>query len=120
MLALWDLQKSRLVGCVLLMSALALGGCSSQLADMSAADTPAHPKEPGGYLPVHDLPPDKAKEVADLVATTDGIIFHLWSPDDKVPSGRVMIAQSVGHVNLTQAELKKGAQETAAAQASSK
>jgi hypothetical protein len=26
-----------------------------------------------------------------------------------------MIAQSVGHVNLTQAELKKGAQETAAA-----
>jgi len=45
---------------------------------------------------VHDLPPDKAKEVADLVSTTDGIIFHLWSPDDKVPSGRVMIAQSVG------------------------
>jgi Protein of unknown function (DUF1264) len=73
-----------------------------------------------GRVQVHDLPPDKAKEVADLVATTDGIIFHLWSPDDKVPSGRVMIAQSVGHVNLTQAELKKGAQETAAPQASSK
>jgi hypothetical protein len=52
----------------------------------------------------------KAKEVADLVTTTDGIIFHLWSHDDKVPSGRVIIAQSVGHVNLTQAELKKGAQ----------
>jgi len=34
---------------------------------------------------VHDLPPDKAKEVADLVATTGGIIFHLWSHDDKVP-----------------------------------
>src|ERR1700756_3235340 len=73
-----------------------------------------------GRVQVHDLPPDKAKEVADLVANTDGIIFHLWSHDDKVPSGRVMIAQSVGHVNLTQAELKKGAQETAAAQASSK
>ena len=67
-----------------------------------------------GRVQVHDLPPDKAKEVADLVATTDEIIFHLWSPGDKVPSGRVMIAQSVGHVNLTQAELKKGAQETAA------
>ena len=73
-----------------------------------------------GRVQVHDLPPDKAKEVADLVATTDGIIFHLWSPDDRVPSGRVMIAQSVGHVNLTQAELKKGAQETAAAQTPSK
>ena len=73
-----------------------------------------------GRVQVHDLPPDKAKEVADLVATTDGIIFHLWSPDDRVPSGRVMIAQSVGHVNLTQPELKKGAQETAAAKASSK
>jgi hypothetical protein len=73
-----------------------------------------------GRVQVHDLPPDKAKEVADLVATTDGIIFHLWSSGDKVPSGRVMIAQSVGHVNLTQAELKKGAQETASAQPSTK
>src|SRR6202158_2049237 len=63
-----------------------------------------------GRVQVLDLPPDKAKEVADLVATTDGIIFHLWSHDDKVPSGKVIIAQSVGHVNLTEAELKKGAQ----------
>ena len=73
-----------------------------------------------GRVQVLDLPPEKAKEVADLVATTDGIIFHLWSEDDKVPSGRVTIAQSVGHVNLTHAELRKGAQETAAGQASSK
>ena len=73
-----------------------------------------------GRVQVHDLPPDKAKEVADLVATTDGIIFHLWSPDDKVPSGRVMIAQSVGHANLTQSELQEGAQETAATKSSSK
>jgi hypothetical protein len=73
-----------------------------------------------GRVQVHDLPPDKAKEVADLVARTDGIIFHLWSPDDRVPSGRVMIAQSVGHVSLTEAELKKGAQETAAAKSSGK
>jgi hypothetical protein len=73
-----------------------------------------------GRVQVLDLPPDKAKEVADLVATTDGIIFHLWSPDDKVPSGKVMIAQSVEHVNLTQAELKKGAQEAATTKPSSK
>src|SRR5712664_4172210 len=62
-----------------------------------------------GRVQVHDLPPDKAKEVADLVATTDGIIFHLWSPEDRVPNGRVIIAQSVGHVNLTAAELENGA-----------
>jgi hypothetical protein len=55
-----------------------------------------------------DLPPDQAKGVADLVATTDGIIFHLWSHDEQVPSGRVIIAQSVGHVNLTAAQLKQG------------
>ena len=73
-----------------------------------------------GRVQVHDLAPDKAKEVADLVATTDGIIFHLWSHDDKVPSGRVMIAQSVGHVKLTQAELKRGAQKSAAAKATGK
>ena len=73
-----------------------------------------------GRVQVHDLPPDKAKEVADLVATTDGIIFHLWTDGDKVPSGSVMIAQSVGHVNLTQAELEKGAQEAAAAKPASK
>ena len=71
-------------------------------------------------MQVHDLPPYKAKEVADLVSTTDGIIFHVWSHDDKVPTGKVIIAQSVGHVKLTQAELKKGAQETATAKASSK
>jgi len=62
-----------------------------------------------GRVQVLDLPPDKAKGVADLVATTDGIIFHLWSHGEKVPSGRVIIAQSVGHVNLTAAQLKQGA-----------
>lgn len=62
-----------------------------------------------GRVKVLDVSPEQAKQVADLVATTDGIIFHLWSADGKVPSGHVIIAQSVGHVNLTQAELKKGA-----------
>ena len=71
-----------------------------------------------GRVKVLDLSPDKAKEVADLVSTTDGIIFHLWSEGDRVPRGRVMIAQSVGHVNLTDAELKQGAQETAVRKAS--
>jgi hypothetical protein len=62
-----------------------------------------------GRVQVLDLPPEKAKSVAELVATTDGLIYHLWSHDDKVPSGNAMIAQSVGHVNLTDTEFRKGA-----------
>ena len=54
------------------------------------------------------------------MATTDGIIFHLWSHEDTVPSGKVIVAQSVGHVNLTAAELKKGAADRPAAQRSGK
>jgi Protein of unknown function (DUF1264) len=73
-----------------------------------------------GRVQVLDMTPEKAKEVADLVATTDGIIFHVWSHDDKVPSGNVIVAQSVGHVNLTEAELKRGAQESVTAKASDK
>jgi hypothetical protein len=61
-----------------------------------------------GRVQVLDLPPDKAKEVANLVATTDGIIFHLWGHDEPVPTGNVIVAQSVGHVNLTAAEFGKG------------
>lgn len=57
-----------------------------------------------GRVQVLDLPPDKAKEVADLVATTDGIIFHLWWHGEKFPNGKVSIAQSVGHVNITAKE----------------
>ncbi|SDS28532.1 hypothetical protein [Bradyrhizobium canariense] len=47
----------------LLMSALALGGCASSIADLpiigTPADAPGRPKEAGAYLPVEDLPPDR-------------------------------------------------------------
>ena len=47
-------------------SALALGGCSTQIADMPAvglpADAPQRPKDAGGYLPVHDLPPERDEQ----------------------------------------------------------
>ena len=62
-----------------------------------------------GRVQVLDLPPDQAKAVAQLVATTDGIIFDLWTRGDAVPDGQVIIAQSVGHVDLTAAELRQGA-----------
>ncbi len=47
----------------LLMSALALGGCSISIADLplvgTPADAPAPAKETGSYLPVNELPPDR-------------------------------------------------------------
>jgi hypothetical protein len=69
----------------LLLSALALGGCSSSIADLpligTPADAPGRPKEAGAYLPVHDLPPDRdeaalkpaeqAKIERELIAARD-------------------------------------------------
>ena len=50
----------------LAVTAFALGGCSTQIADMPGlgvpAGTPERPKEAGGYLPVHDLPPERNEE----------------------------------------------------------
>jgi Protein of unknown function (DUF1264) len=57
----------------------------------------------GGRVQVLDLPPDKAKEVADLVSTTDGIIYS-FGYDGKLPNGKVTMAQAVGHRPLTAAE----------------
>jgi hypothetical protein len=49
----------------LLAATLAVGGCSTQIADLPAvglpADAPPRPKEAGSYLPVHDLPPERAE-----------------------------------------------------------
>ena len=60
----------------------------------------------GGRVQVLDLPPDKQKEVADLVSTTDGLIYHFYF-DGKIPNGKMSIAQAVGHKPLTAAEYKK-------------
>lgn len=58
-----DRQIRALMAGALLASALALGGCSTSIADLplvgTPADAPARPKQAGGYLPVHDLPPDR-------------------------------------------------------------
>jgi hypothetical protein len=60
-------KKRALALGALLLSALALGGCSSSIADLplvgTPADAPARPNEAGTYLPVHDLPPDRAEAV---------------------------------------------------------
>lgn len=81
MSALRVLQKSLPISGALLIAAVALGGCSSQLADYTPTDAQAHPRDPSAYLPVHDLPPDRdqaiippdqrAKIEAELAAARD-------------------------------------------------
>src|SRR3954451_5867912 len=82
-----DRNKRLALGALLaasLASSLALGGCSSSIADLplgTPADAPPRPKEAGAYLPVHDLPPnreeaamapaERAKIEAELLAARD-------------------------------------------------
>jgi hypothetical protein len=58
----------------LLLSALALGGCSTSIADMpfigTPADAPGRPKEAGSYLPVNQLPPDRDETAMDPAQRT--------------------------------------------------
>ena len=57
----------------------------------------------GGRVQVLDLPPDKAKEVADTVAKTDGIIYS-FDFTGKLPNGTVTHAQAVGHKPMSAKE----------------
>lgn len=58
-----DRQMRAFTAGALLLSVLALGGCSTSIADLplvgTPGDAPERPKEVGAYLPVHDLPPDR-------------------------------------------------------------
>lgn len=78
-------RQTRVLGLgAMMLSAVALSGCSSSVADLPSLvpeDAPARSKEVGVYLPVHDLPPDReeaamppaerAKIEAELVAARD-------------------------------------------------
>jgi hypothetical protein len=59
-----------------------------------------------GRVQVLDLPADKAKEVAELVATTDGIIYS-FEFNENVPTGKIVMAQAVGHRALTATEYEQ-------------
>jgi hypothetical protein len=62
-----------------------------------------------GRVQVLDRSPEEAKKIAESAAQTDGIIFHLWWPDNaKAPNGTVKHAQSVGHKELTAKEYEVG------------
>ena len=64
-----DREKRALALGALLLSALALGGCSISIADLplvgTPADAPARAKETGAYLPVNALPPDRDEAAMD-------------------------------------------------------
>jgi hypothetical protein len=76
-----DREKRALVWGALVLSALALGGCSTSVADLPlfGSDTKAKPAD--GFLPVEDLPPNRddaqiapdeqAKIKAELLAARD-------------------------------------------------
>lgn len=57
-----------------------------------------------GRVQVLDQTPEDAKKTADLVSTTDGIIFHLWADSDGFPTGHVDIDQAVGHTPMSAAD----------------
>ena len=61
--------KRLLVAGALVACASALAGCSTSIADLpiigTPADAPERPKEPGSYLPVNSLPPDRDEAAID-------------------------------------------------------
>lgn len=62
-----------------------------------------------GRVQVLDESTEDAKKTADLVSTTDGIIFHLWADNAAFPTGHVDIDQAVGHKQMTAAEYRASA-----------
>jgi len=65
-----DRNRGTLALGALMLSALALGGCSSSIAELPIVGTPAsapsRSSEAGGYLPVEDLPPDRDQAAIPL------------------------------------------------------
>ena len=84
-----DRKTSALAVGVLLLSALALSGCSISIADLplggTPADAPARPKEAGPYLPVNELPPDR-EETAMAPAEQAKILSELAAARDRQAS----------------------------------
>ena len=56
-----------LAGAALLLTALALGGCSTSISEIpiGSAASDARPKDAGSYLPVNDTPPAREEAAMD-------------------------------------------------------
>ena len=64
-----------------------------------------------GRVQIHDMPEEEAAALAEVVKTTDGLIFHLWPVGSDIPTGDVSIAQAVSHVALSEEEFEAQRQE---------
>lgn len=72
-----------------------------------------------GRVQIHDMADEDAAALAELVATTDGLIFHMWPSGSNIPTGEVSIAQAVSHTPLDGGQWEQQrARATAAAEAS--
>jgi hypothetical protein len=60
-----------------------------------------------GRVQVLDMPPAKAKEIAEAASKTDGVIFHLWPTGAKFPNGDVMFPTAVSHKPVEKLEIPK-------------
>jgi hypothetical protein len=91
--------KRMLVAGALVACALALAGCSTSIADLpivgTPADAPARPKEPGSYLPVNNLPPDRDETAMDQ-ATRDKLKAELSAARDRQAAAAAANATPVG------------------------
>jgi hypothetical protein len=75
-----------LIAGALVACALALAGCSTSIADLpivgTPADAPARPKDPGSFLPVNNMPPERDENAMDQ-ATRDKIKAELAAARDR-------------------------------------
>lgn len=64
-----------------------------------------------GRVKVHDLPPEEAAKVAEVAKTTDGTIYHFYAEkaSPMMPTGKMTIAQAVGHVPMSKSDYKASA-----------
>lgn len=66
-----------------------------------------------GRVKVHDLPPAEAAKVAELAKTTDGTIYHFYTEkaSSMMPTGKMTVAQAVGHVSLSKKDYDASAKQ---------
>ena len=119
-----------------MIAALALGGCSTTIADLppvgTPADAPERPREAGAYLPVHDLPPDRvdaiiapaerAKIEAELVAARERQVAAMdgkAKPDSK-PEARTSAKAKSGVKSEMKSETRSKPRPRAEAKAEAK
>ena len=102
-----DRAKTLVLAGVLLLSALALGGCSISIADLplvgTSADAPGHSKEAAPYLPVEDLPPGR-DEATMAPADRDKMKAELLKARDRQASATAAKEAATKDTNNTTAK----------------